>query len=173
MVDALPAKLASLVWKYSVMPPIRGADWPKSWASDARALVSPLPITWATVDSAHGQEWRFRRTLEEAGVGYVLAVPKSQHIQALGRIDFAIAQAPADAWECHSCGNGAKEARVHDWAAAQPPAIGDFDGTSPPINDEYWPDAACRTRRRSLTTPPTHRAKPPSLSWNLNHVNPP
>lgn len=42
------------------------------------------------------------------GVGYVLAVPESQHVHALGRIDFAIAQAPDDAWERHSCGNGAK-----------------------------------------------------------------
>lgn len=35
-----------------------------------------------------------RRTLEEAGVGYVLAVPKSQQLHApFGRIDQAIADA--------------------------------------------------------------------------------
>ncbi|MFE2187923.1 hypothetical protein [Streptomyces sp. NPDC059455] len=38
-------------------------------------------------------------------VGYVLAMPKSQHVHALGCIDFAIAQAPEEAWERHSCGN--------------------------------------------------------------------
>ena len=42
-----------------------------------RALASPLPIAWVTADSAYGQEWRLRRMLEEAGVGYVLAVPKT------------------------------------------------------------------------------------------------
>ncbi|MFI7241690.1 IS701 family transposase [Streptomyces qinglanensis] len=93
-----------------------------------RALVSPLPIAWVTADSAYGQEWRLRRMLEEAGVGYVLSVPKSQHVRAIGRIDLAIAQAPEDAWERHSCGAGAKGPRVYDWAAARMPAIDDFDG---------------------------------------------
>ncbi|MFI1370003.1 hypothetical protein ACH4UI_45460 [Streptomyces griseochromogenes] len=54
-----------------------------------------------------------RRTLEEAGVGYVLAVPKSQQLHApFGRIDQAIADAPDEAWERHSCGDGAKGPRL-------------------------------------------------------------
>ncbi|WP_280864203.1 transposase [Streptomyces sp. SAI-127] len=44
------------------------------------ALASPLPITWVTADAAYGQEWRFRRILEETAVGYVLAVPRSQQV---------------------------------------------------------------------------------------------
>ncbi|CAM5626109.1 hypothetical protein SALBM311S_10472 [Streptomyces alboniger] len=96
-----------------------------------RVLASPLPVAWVTADSAYGQEWRLRRMLEEAGASYVLAVPKSQHVHALGRIDFAIAQAPDDAWERHSCGNGAKGPRIYDWAAARLPAIDDFDGDQP------------------------------------------
>ncbi|MFE9445742.1 transposase [Streptomyces sp. NPDC006602] len=48
-----------------------------------RALASPLPIAWVTADAAYGQEWRFRRMLEESAVGYVLAVPKSQQVRAL------------------------------------------------------------------------------------------
>jgi SRSO17 transposase len=111
-----------------------------------RALASPLPIAWVTADSAYGQEWRLRRMLEEAGVGYVLAVPKSQHVPALGRIDFAIAQAPDDAWERHSCGNGAKGPRVYDWAAAKLPAIPDFDSEQP--THDRWVLA-----RRSLARP--------------------
>ena len=51
-----------------------------------RALASPPPIAWVTADSAYGQEGRLRPTLEEADVGYVLAVPKPQHVHALGRI---------------------------------------------------------------------------------------
>jgi SRSO17 transposase len=60
-----------------------------------RGLASPLPIAWVTGDCAYGQEWRMRPALEEAGVGYVLAVPKSQHIQGLfSRIDQAVTDAP-------------------------------------------------------------------------------
>jgi SRSO17 transposase len=112
----------------------------------ARALASPLPIAWVTADSAYGQEWRFRRMLEEAGVGYVLAVPKSQHVHAMGRIDFAITQAPEDAWERLSCGPGAKGPRLYDWAAAQLPVIPDFDGDRP--SHQRWVLA-----RRSLARP--------------------
>jgi SRSO17 transposase len=145
---------------------------PKSWTSDAarcraarvpdsrgfatkgelaramilRALASPLPVAWVTGDCAYGQEWRMRRTLEEAGVGYVLAVPKSQQVHAVGRIDWAIAQAPDEAWERVSCGDGAKGPRVYDWAAARLPAIPDFDGDRP--THQRWVMA-----RRSLARP--------------------
>jgi len=79
-----------------------------------RALASPLPIAWVTGDCAYGQEWRMRRTLEEAGVGYVLAVPKSQQLHArFGRVDQAIADAPGEAWERYSCGDGVKGPRLY------------------------------------------------------------
>lgn len=111
-----------------------------------RALASALPIAWVTADAAYGQEWRFRRTLEEAGVGYVLAVPKSQQIPSAGRIDHALAGAPAEAWERLSCGQGAKGPRVYDWAAARLPAIEDLDGDDP--THHRWVLA-----RRSLSRP--------------------
>ncbi|MGF6947045.1 hypothetical protein BKA18_006898 [Streptomyces auratus] len=95
------------------------------------ALASHLPIAWVTGDCVYGQEWRMRRALEAADVGYVLAVPKSQQVHAVGRIDFAIAQAPEEAWERISYGDGAKGPRVYDWAAARLPAIADFDGDHP------------------------------------------
>jgi SRSO17 transposase len=34
-----------------------------------RARASPLPNAWVTAEAAYGQEWRFRRMLEEAAVG--------------------------------------------------------------------------------------------------------
>jgi SRSO17 transposase len=92
-----------------------------------RALVSALPIAWVTADAAYGQEWRFRDTLEEAGVGYVLAVPKSQQVKyQIGswRIDHLLTGAPDEAWERLSCGEGAKGPRVYDWAAAKLPEAG-------------------------------------------------
>jgi SRSO17 transposase len=114
-----------------------------------RALASVLPIAWVTADSAYGQEWGFRRMLEEAGVGYVLAVPKSQQVKSLAgtwRIDALIAEAPDDAWQRLSCGDGAKGPRVYDWAAAQLPVIDIFDGGTP--THRRWVLA-----RRSLARP--------------------
>lgn len=114
-----------------------------------RALASALPIAWVTADAAYGQEWRFRDTLEEAGVGYVLAVPKSQQVKyQIGswRIDHLLTGAPDEAWERLSCGKGAKGPRVYDWAAAKLP-------------EAEGPDSGMPTRhrwvlaRRSLSRP--------------------
>ncbi|MFG2880717.1 IS701 family transposase [Streptomyces sp. NPDC048337] len=91
-----------------------------------RALASPLPLAWVTADSAYGQDGHFRRLLEQSGLGYVLAVPKSQ--QVFGpRADHLFAQAPDTAWEPMSCGEGAKGPRIYDWAALQLPAVREFD----------------------------------------------
>ncbi len=57
--------------------------------------------------------------LEETGLGYVLAVPKSQQVPHFGRIDHLFSQAPNEAWERRSCGDGAKGPRVYHWAAVQ------------------------------------------------------
>ncbi|MEU9919459.1 IS701 family transposase [Streptomyces sp. NPDC051001] len=111
-----------------------------------RALASPLPIAWVTADAAYGQEWRFRRMLEETAIGYVLAVPKSQQVPRFGRIDHLFTQAPNEAWEKHSCGDGAKGPRVYHWAAVQLPAIEDFDGDRP--THQRWALA-----RRSISRP--------------------
>ncbi|MFE6068694.1 hypothetical protein [Streptomyces sp. NPDC056525] len=69
--------------------------------------------------------------LEEAGVGYVLAVPKSQQVKSpagIWRIDQLISEAPHDAWQRLSAGDGAKGPRIYDWASAKLPVIDFFDG---------------------------------------------
>ncbi|MFC9846312.1 IS701 family transposase [Streptomyces sp. NPDC060223] len=111
-----------------------------------RAITSPLPIAWVTADSAYGQEWRLRRMLEETGLGYVLAVPKSQQVPHFGRIDHLFSQAPDEAWEQRSCGDGAKGPRVYHWAALQITSIEDFDGEMP--THQRWALA-----RRSISKP--------------------
>ncbi|MFH8591513.1 IS701 family transposase [Streptomyces rimosus] len=114
-----------------------------------RALASSLPIAWVTADCLYGQEWRFRHLLEQAQVGYVLAVPKSQQLKSLAgtwRIDQVVADAPDDAWQTLSCGDGAKGPRVYDWAGAKLPANLVFD-PDPPTH-ERWVLA-----RRSLRRP--------------------
>jgi SRSO17 transposase len=114
-----------------------------------RALASPLPVSWVTADALYGQDWHFRRMLEEAGLGYVVAVPKSQQIKSLAgcwRIDQLIGDAPDDAWERLSCGDGAKGPRIYDWAAAQLPTVPFFDGDEP--THRRWVMA-----RRSISRP--------------------
>jgi SRSO17 transposase len=95
-----------------------------------RALVSPLPIAWVTADSAYGQDSHFRRFLEDTGLSYVVAVPKSQQVHG-PRIDHLFKQAPDQAWQRLSAGPGAKGERVHDWAAARLPAVWECDGDQP------------------------------------------
>ncbi|MGW1145974.1 IS701 family transposase [Streptomyces sp. NPDC002454] len=113
-----------------------------------RALASPLPVAWVTADSAYGQDGRFRRLLEQTGVGYVLAVPKSQFTVGCPRIEGLFAQAPDEAWERISCGDGAKGPRVYHWAAVRLPAVAEFD---------YQGEFPCRMRwalaRRSIRRP--------------------
>nr|WP_123982860.1 IS701 family transposase [Streptomyces sp. Ag109_O5-1] len=111
-----------------------------------RAIASPLPIAWVTADAAYGQEWRLRRMLEETGLGYVLAVPKSQQVPHFGRIDHLFSQAPEEAWEQRSCGDGAKGPRFYHWAALQITSIEDFDGEMP--THQRWALA-----RRSISKP--------------------
>ncbi|MEV7857214.1 transposase [Streptomyces sp. NPDC088183] len=101
-----------------------------------RCLAAGLPAAWVTADEAYGQDWNFRRLLEQLDIGYVLAVPKSQQIKSLAgiwRIDQLIEEAPSDAWQRLSCGDGAKGPRVYDWGAAKLPANIIFDSDPPTI----------------------------------------
>ncbi|WP_371627760.1 transposase [Streptomyces sp. NBC_01116] len=62
-----------------------------------RCLAAGLPAAWVTADEAYGQDWNFRRLLEQLGLGYVVAVLKSQQIKSLAgiwRIDELIDEAP-------------------------------------------------------------------------------
>jgi SRSO17 transposase len=95
-----------------------------------RLLDAGLPAAWVAADEAYGADFKFRRTCESAGVGYVLAVPKSQQVRTdvgMWRIDQVIEAAPEQAWERMSAGDGAKGPRLYDWAAARLPYVPDFD----------------------------------------------
>jgi SRSO17 transposase len=113
-----------------------------------RALASPLPIAWVTADAAYGQESRFRQLLEQSGVGYVLAVPKSQFTVGCSRIEGLFAQAPDEAWEKISCGDGAKGPRLYHWAAVRLPAVAEFDYQGEVPHRMRWALA-----RRSISKP--------------------
>ncbi|WP_406137196.1 IS701 family transposase [Streptomyces anulatus] len=114
-----------------------------------RCLAAGLLAARVTANEAYGQDWNFRRLLEQLGLGYIVAVPKSQQIKSLAgcwRIDQLIDETPADAWQRLSCGDGAKGPRVYDWAAAKLPANIIFD-PDPPTH-RRWVLA-----RRSLSDP--------------------
>nr|WP_255253758.1 IS701 family transposase [Streptomyces avermitilis] len=114
-----------------------------------RCVVADLPAAWVTADEAYGQDWSFRRLLEQLDIGYVLAVPKSQQIKSLAgiwRMDQLVEGASDDAWQTISCGNGAKGPRVYDWAAARLPANFIFD-PDPSIHHRWV------LARRSLSGP--------------------
>ncbi|MDQ0578116.1 hypothetical protein QF030_000294 [Streptomyces rishiriensis] len=114
-----------------------------------RCLGAGLPASWVTADEAYGQDWNFRRLLEQLAIGYVVAVPKSQQIKSLAgiwRIDELIDEAPGDAWQRLSCGDGAKGSRVYDWAAAKLPANLIFE-PEPPTHHRWV------MVRRSLSDP--------------------
>ncbi|MFD9441204.1 hypothetical protein ACFWBR_25020 [Streptomyces sp. NPDC060006] len=90
----------------------------------------PLPFTWVTADAAYGQGCCFRRFLEDIGLSYVVAVPKSQQVRG-PRIDYLIGQVAAEAWQRLTCGDGATGSRLYDWAAAGLPAVWEFEGDEP------------------------------------------
>jgi SRSO17 transposase len=51
----------------------------------AGLVESGVPARWVAADEAYGQDHRFRRAIEQFGVGYVLAVPKSSRCAASAR----------------------------------------------------------------------------------------
>ncbi|GCE00684.1 transposase [Embleya hyalina] len=113
-----------------------------------RALASDPPFARVTADSAHGREGRFRRLLEQSGLGYVLAAPKSRLGMACPCIDRLFAQAPTEAWERISCGDGAKGPRVNDRTAIRLPAVAEYDHRNENQTRRRWAPA-----RRSTTRP--------------------
>ncbi len=92
----------------------------------ARALDDGVPASWVAADEVYGSDSKFRRPLEERGVGYVVAVSCAQRLflgGAYGRADEHAEALPASAWERLSCGAGSKGERVYDWAFAPFPFL--------------------------------------------------
>jgi SRSO17 transposase len=84
-----------------------------------RALDAGVPAGWVTGDEVYGAASRPRATLEDRGIGYVLAVACNHHVTTGGgtqRVDHLIARLPKRAWQPVSAGRGAKGHRVYDWA---------------------------------------------------------
>ncbi|MEV7941283.1 hypothetical protein AB0O82_34800 [Kitasatospora sp. NPDC088264] len=75
-------------------------------------------------------------------------MPKSQFSVGCPRIDRLFSQAPAEAWQRISCGDGAKGPCIYDWAAIRLPAVAEFGYQGEVQARQRWALA-----RRSLSRP--------------------
>jgi SRSO17 transposase len=84
-----------------------------------RAIAAGTPFRWVAADEVYGQHTPLRDWLEQQGMRYVLAVPKSfTVVTAAGKLraQELAARVPAEGWQQVSCGQGAKGPRYYDWA---------------------------------------------------------
>ena len=91
------------------------------------AAASGVPFAWVAADEVYGRSPAFRQSCEQAGGGYVLAVPVSFAVTLpSGRKTTVSSLArliPAGAWETRSCGRGCKGHRdyARAWAGTASP----------------------------------------------------
>jgi SRSO17 transposase len=84
-----------------------------------RALKAGVPARWVTADEVYGGDYKFRSLVEQAGLGYVVAVSSAQRIFLggfYGRTDALAEELPPASWHRISCGAGTKGQRLYDWA---------------------------------------------------------
>ena len=96
-----------------------------------RTVAAKVPFAWFAADEEFGQNPGLRDYLENQGIAYCMAVPKTTDITT-GNLSTATDQSnlvkdiaaelkPHD-WSRRSCGIGAKGFRVYDWALINGPA---------------------------------------------------
>ena len=96
-----------------------------------RALDAGIPAGWVAGDEVYGNDPGLRATLEQRGVGYVLAVGSAARITTAAgiyRVDQVAAMLPVRAWQRLSAGAGAKGYRYYDWAWVDSPSTADQTG---------------------------------------------
>lgn len=89
-----------------------------------RAVQAGVPCGWVTADEIYGGDSRFRRLLEDRGVGFVVAVsraqrlwtPDLQHLKVDEYVREFAGDSDGEAWEELSCGSGTKGERRYRWA---------------------------------------------------------
>ena len=86
------------------------------------ATGAGVPFAWAAGDEVYGRASKLRAVCEQAGKGYVFAVPVSFQVRLPSGRKAALASlarlVPATAWEMRSCGPGCKGHRDYHWAWA-------------------------------------------------------
>jgi SRSO17 transposase len=86
------------------------------------AVAAGTPFGWAAGDEVYGRSRKLREACEDAGKGYVFAVPVNFKVRLPSGRRATVASLarliPAAAWEIRSCGRGCKGHRDYDWAWA-------------------------------------------------------
>lgn len=84
-----------------------------------RLLRLDLPVRWVTADEVYGGDSKFRRLLENKGLGYVVAVSCQQRLFLNGyrdRVDAYAEEFPKSKWKKLSCGSGTKGEKLYECA---------------------------------------------------------
>lgn len=84
-----------------------------------RALDAGVAASWVTGDEVYGADPRLRATLEDRGVGYVLAIGCDRRVTTPAgtfRPDELVTRLPQHVRQRLSAGTGAKGHRFYDWA---------------------------------------------------------
>lgn len=87
----------------------------------AGAIGAGTPFGWLAGDEVYGRSGKLRQACEDAGKGYVLAVPCDFRVRlhprrGKVRADAAARRVDAAGWEMRSCGRGCKGHRDYHWA---------------------------------------------------------
>lgn len=85
----------------------------------SRALDAGIAAAWVTGDSVYGNDRPLQAMLQVRRQAYVLAVKSDLRLPFLGggiRAQTLANRVPASDWQTLSCGNGAKGARLYEWA---------------------------------------------------------
>ena len=83
------------------------------------ALDAGVPASWVAGDEVYGADPTLRQTLQDRGVGYVLAIASNRRVPigATSRqVDTLAAALPARSWQRLSAGAGSRGHRVYSWA---------------------------------------------------------
>lgn len=89
----------------------------------ARILDEGIACAFVLADSLYGSDHQFRRMLEKRGQAYVLAIRSNHMLRFLEEWRFVqtdpatlVSELEAQAWQSLPAGEGAKGARLYDWA---------------------------------------------------------
>jgi SRSO17 transposase len=85
----------------------------------SRALDAGIPAAWVTGDSVYGNDRALRQMFQQRKQPFVLAVKSDLRLPFLGggiRASTLAHRVPPSEWQPLSCGDGAKGARLYDWA---------------------------------------------------------
>ena len=85
------------------------------------AIGRGVRFGWAAANEVYGRSAKLQQACEDAGKGYVLAVPRDFRVRlhpqrGKMRPDVACRGVPAANWETRSCGRGCKGRRDYAWA---------------------------------------------------------